>query len=102
MPPTLLHDFVDVSIENFTSVRYRLPITYSYNEIVKFVNVSADRFSSKNCEIRVKVMIQTLYHYSRKLLLISGVHSDEVRCVLVYACIESEPFDSLRCSIGNG
>lgn len=40
---------------------------------MKFINGTADRFSSKNYEIRVKVMIQTLYHYSRKLLFISDV-----------------------------
>lgn len=73
MPPTLLHDFVNVTIENFTIVRCRLPITYSDNEIVKFINGSADRFSSKNYQILVKVMIQMLYHCSRKLLFISGV-----------------------------
>lgn len=73
MPPTLLHDLVDFSIENFTIVRCRLPITYSDNEIVKFINGSADRLSSKNYQILVKVTIQTLYHCSRKLLFISGV-----------------------------
>lgn len=73
MPPTLLHDLVDFNIENFTIVRYRLPITYSDNEIVKFTNGSADWFSSKNYQILVKVTIQTLYHCPRKLLFISDV-----------------------------
>lgn len=40
---------------------------------MKFINGSADRFSSKNYQILVEVMIQTLYHYSRKLLFIFGV-----------------------------